>query len=122
MLAGLPYTVPGLTVNRFCLFRLAGGGAGGGPYPLGEAEVMIAAGTESMSLVPMMGNKIAFNPEVFAHDENIGIAYGMGLTAEKVAERWKISREAQDEFAFNSHGRAVQAIASGEFRDENYPV
>jgi acetyl-CoA acyltransferase len=88
---------------------------------LGEAEVMIAAGVESMSMVPMMGNKVAFNPEVFAHDENFAIAFGMGITAEKVAERWKVSREAQDEFALASHQRAVKATANGEFKDEITP-
>jgi len=87
---------------------------------LGEAEVMIAAGTESMSMVPMMGNKIAFNPAIF-EDENLAIAFGMGITAEKVAERWKVSREAQDEFAFNSHQRALRAISGGEFGDEITP-
>jgi len=74
-----------------------------------------------MSMVPMMGNKIAFNPEIFAHDENLGIAFGMGITAEKVAERWHVSREAQDAFAYQSHQRAIKAIASGEFRDEITP-
>jgi acetyl-CoA acyltransferase len=88
---------------------------------VGEADVMIAAGVESMSLVPMMGNKIALNPQIFSRDENIAIAYGMGITAEKVAERWKISREAQDAFAFKSHQRALQAISSGEFSDEIAP-
>jgi acetyl-CoA acyltransferase len=121
LLAGLPNTVPGLTVNRFCSSGLQAVALAADRIRLGEAEVMIAAGVESMSMVPMMGNKIAFNPEIFAHDENVAIAYGMGLTAEKVAERWKISREAQDEFAFNSHTRAVQAIANGEFRDEITP-
>ena len=88
---------------------------------LGEADVMIAAGTESMSMVPMMGNKIAFNPEIFAHDENLAIAFGMGITAEKVAERWKVSREAQDAFALQSHQRAIAAIRNGEFKDEITP-
>ena len=121
LLAGLPNTVPGFTVNRFCSSGLQAVALAADRIRLGEAEVMIAAGVESMSMVPMMGNKIAFNPEIFAHDENVGIAYGMGITAEKVAERWKISREAQDEFAFNSHSRAVHAIANGEFKDEISP-
>jgi acetyl-CoA acyltransferase len=88
---------------------------------LGEADVMIAAGVESMSMVPMMGNKIAFNPKIFARDEDIGIAYGMGLTAEKVAEQWRVSREAQDAFALESHRRAVAATEKGWFRDEITP-
>jgi acetyl-CoA acyltransferase len=79
---------------------------------------MIAGGAESMSMVPMGGNKPSFNPEVFARDENVGIAYGMGLTAEKVAAQWKVSREAQDAFALESHLRAMKAQAAGEFGDE----
>jgi acetyl-CoA acyltransferase len=89
---------------------------------VGEAEVMMAGGAESMSLVPMGGNKPSFNPEVFARDENIGIAYGMGITAEKVAAQWKVSREAQDEFALASHQKALKAIAAGEFKDEITPI
>jgi acetyl-CoA acyltransferase len=88
---------------------------------LGEADVMLAAGAETMTMIPMGGNKIALNPEVFARDENIGIAYGMGLTAEKVAQEWKISREDQDAFAVESHRRAVAAIAGGEFKQEILP-
>jgi acetyl-CoA acyltransferase len=82
--------------------------------------VMTAAGTESMSRVPMMGNKVAFTPAIF-ENEHVGIANGMGLTAEKVAERWKVSREAQDEFALQSHLRAMAAINNGEFEDEITP-
>jgi acetyl-CoA acyltransferase len=121
LLAGLPIGVPGVTVNRFCSSGLQAVAMAADRIRLGEADVMIAAGVESMSMVPMMGNKIAFNPEIFAHDENVAIAFGMGITAEKVAERWKVSREAQDAFAFQSHQRAVQAIASGEFKDEITP-
>jgi acetyl-CoA acyltransferase len=89
---------------------------------VGEADVMIAGGAESMSMVPMGGNKPSFNPEVFAKDENVGIAYGMGLTAEKVAQQWKVSRETQDAFALQSHQRALAAIAAGAFADEMTPV
>ncbi len=124
LLAGLPNSVPGVTVNRFCSSGLQAVAMAADRIRLVEAEVMIAAGTESMSMVPMMGNKVAFNPEIFTHDERYGIAYGMGLTAEKVAERWKVSREAQDAFALQSHERAIAAIESGEFRDEitPYPI
>ena len=124
LLAGLPNTVPGLTINRFCSSGLQAVALAADRIRLGEAEVMVAAGMESMSMVPMMGNKIAFNPAIFEREENIAIAYGMGITAEKVAERWKISREAQDAFAYQSHQRAVQAIAKGEFKDEitPYPI
>jgi acetyl-CoA acyltransferase len=120
LLAGLPNGVPGMTVNRFCSSGLQAVALAADRIRLGEAEVMIAAGTESMSMVPMMGNKIAFNPAIF-EDENLAISFGMGITAEKVAERWKVSREAQDEFAFNSHQRALAGIANGEFADEITP-
>jgi acetyl-CoA acyltransferase len=120
LLAGLPNVVPGMTVNRFCSSGLQAVALAADRIRLGEADVMIAAGTESMSMVPIMGNKIAFNPAIF-EDENLAIAFGMGITAEKVAERWKVSREAQDEFAFHSHQRALHAIASGEFSDEITP-
>src|SRR3989338_6109897 len=120
LLAGLPNVVPGMTVNRFCSSGLQAVALAADRIRLGEADVMIAAGTESMSMVPMMGNKIAFNPAIF-EDENLAIAFGMGFTAEKVAERWKGSREAQDEFAFKIHQRALRAIACGEFSDEITP-
>ncbi len=121
LLAGLPHNVPGMTVNRFCSSGLQAVALAADRIRLGEAEVMIAAGTESMSMVPMMGNKVAFNPAIFERDERYAIAFGMGLTAEKVAERWKVSREAQDAFALQSHQRAVAAISGGEFRVEITP-
>jgi acetyl-CoA acyltransferase len=124
LLAGLPDTVPGLTVNRFCSSGVQAVALAADRIRLGEADVMLAAGVESMSMVPMMGNKIAFNPAIFEKNEHYGIAYGMGLTAEKVAERWKVSRDAQDAFALQSHQRAIAAINSGEFTDEisPYPI
>ena len=123
LLAGLPHTVPGMTVNRFCSSGVQAVALAADRIRLGEAEVMLAAGVESMSMVPMMGNKIAFNPAIF-DNEHVGIAYGMGLTAEKVAERWKVSREAQDAFALQSHQRALAALNQGEFKDEitPYPI
>ncbi len=121
LLAGLPVGVPGMTINRFCSSGVQAVALAADRIRLGEEDVMIAAGTESMSMVPMMGNKIAFNPEIFARDDNLGIAYGMGLTAEKVAERWKVSREEQDGFALQSHQRAVAAISANEFSDEITP-
>lgn len=121
LLAGLPNSVPGMTINRFCSSGLQAVALAADRIRLGEADVMIAAGTESMSMVPMTGNKIAMNSAMFARDENIAIAYGMGLTAEKVAERWQISREAQDAFACESHRRALQAIANNEFKEEITP-
>jgi acetyl-CoA acyltransferase len=120
LLAGIPNTVPGMTVNRFCSSGVQAVAMAADRIRLGEADVMLAAGVESMSMVPMMGNKVAFNPAIF-EDEHVGIAYGMGMTAEKVAERWKVSREAQDAFALQSHLRAVAAINNGEFADEITP-
>jgi acetyl-CoA acyltransferase len=121
VLAGLPHSVGGVTVNRFCASGLTALQMAADRIRVGEADVMIAGGAESMSMVPMGGNKPSFNPEIFAHDENVGIAYGMGLTAEKVAAQWKVTREAQDAFALQSHQRAMKAIASGEFKDEMTP-
>ncbi|MBK7982706.1 MAG: acetyl-CoA C-acyltransferase [Candidatus Competibacteraceae bacterium] len=121
LLAGLPDSVPGMTINRFCASGLQAVAQAADRIRLGEADAMLAAGTETMTMIPMGGNKIALNSEVFAREENIGIAYGMGLTAEKVAEQWKISREEQDAFAVESHRRAVAAIAGGEFKQEILP-
>lgn len=122
LLAGLPETVPGVTVNRFCASGLQAVADAANRIRLGEAEVMIAAGTESMSAMPqIMGNKVSLNPEIFARRENLGIAFGMGLTAEKVAEQWQVSRADQDVFALESHRRACAAIAAGAFVDEIAP-
>jgi len=121
LLAGIPNTVPGMTINRFCSSGVQAVALAADRIRLGEADVMLAAGVESMSMVPMMGNKVAFNPAIFERDERYGIAYGMGLTAEKVAERWKVTREAQDQFALQSHLRAIAAINNGEFEDEITP-
>ena len=121
-LAGFPKPVGGVTVNRFCASGLTAIQMAADRIRVGEADVMIAGGAESMSMVPMGGNKPSFNPEVFARDENVGIAYGMGLTAEKVATQWKVSREAQDAFALASHQKALAAMAAGEFDAEMTPV
>jgi len=122
LLAGLPDTVGGVTVNRFCASGLTALAMAADRIRVGEAEVMIAAGVESMSMVPMMGNKPSINPRVFDGDENVGIAYGMGMTAERVASKWKVSREDQDAFAMESHRRALAAQAAGGFADETCPV
>jgi acetyl-CoA acyltransferase len=121
LLAGFPDTVPGVTINRFCSSGVQAVADAAARIRLGEAEVMIAAGTESMSMVPLGGNRPSFSPAIFEKDENFAIAYGMGITAERVAERWKVSREDQDLFAAESHRRAVRATDSGEFRDEVAP-
>lgn len=120
LLAGLPDSVPGVTVNRFCSSGLQSIAMAADRIRLGEAELMIAGGTESMSMVPMMGHEPAFNPSIF-DDEHVAIAYGMGITAENVARRWKVSREDQDAFAYRSHRRAIKAREAGEFDDEILP-
>jgi len=122
VLAGLPHSVGGITVNRFCASGLSAVAMAADRIRVGE---MIAAGVESMSMVPMMGNAPSLSPAIFANTDNVndyGIAYGMGLTAEKVAQQWKVSREAQDAFALQSHQRAVIAMQNGEFTDEITPV
>lgn len=121
LLAGLPNTVAAQTVNRFCSSGLQAVAMAADQIRLGNADLMLAGGTESMSMVPMMGNKIALAPSVFDNAENTAIAYGMGITAEKVAEEWKVSREDQDAFAAASHDKALAAIAAGEFNDEISP-
>jgi acetyl-CoA acyltransferase len=116
LLAGLPDNVPGVTVNRFCSSGLQTIAMAADRIRLGEADVVIAGGTESMTMVPMMGHKVVMNPAVF-EDDNLGIAYGMGITAENVAKQWQISREQQDEFAFNSHRKALAASDAGQFTE-----
>jgi len=122
LLAGLPHTIAAQTINRFCASGLQAVALAADRIRLGEAQLMLAGGTESMSMVPMMGNKVALSPSVFAAaDEHVAIAYGMGITAEKVAEQWKVSREDQDAFALASHQKAMAAIQAGEFKDEISP-
>ena len=120
LLAGLPETMAAQTINRFCSSGLQAVALAADQIRLGNAGLMLAGGTESMSMVPMMGNKIALSPSVFK-DDHVAIAYGMGITAEKVAEEWKVSREDQDAFALASHQKALKAIEAGEFSDEISP-
>jgi len=121
LLAGLPNTVAGATVNRYCASGLTAIAMAADRIRTGEADVMIAGGVESMSMIPMPGHHPSMNMGIFK-DENIGMAYGMGLTAEKVAQQWKISRDDQDVFALESHRRAIAAQQSGERVDEITPV
>jgi acetyl-CoA acyltransferase len=120
LLAGLPDTVAAQTINRFCSSGLQAVALAADQIRLGNAELMLAGGTESMSMVPMMGNKVALSPSVFK-DDHVAIAYGMGITAEKVAEEWKVSREDQDAFALASHQKALAAQAAGDFAAEITP-
>jgi acetyl-CoA acyltransferase len=122
LLSGLPNTVAGVTVNRFCASGLTAIAMAADRIRVGEAEAMIAGGTESMSMVPMMGHRPSMNPDIYTRDENIGIAYGMGMTAEKVASQWKVSRADQDAFALASHQKALAGQERGEFKDETVPV
>jgi len=120
LLAGLPDAVAAQTINRFCSSGLQAVALAADRIRLGEADLVLAGGVESMSMVPMMGNKVAMSPQVF-QDDNLAIAYGMGITAEKVAEEWKVSREDQDAFAMASHQKALKAIADREFACEITP-
>ena len=122
LLAGLPQGVGGVTVNRFCASGTTALAMAADRIRVGEADLVIAGGTESMSMVPMGGHTPSINPEVFARDENVGIAFGMGITAEKVAERWKVSREDQDAFALGSHQKALRAQQAGHFAAEITPI
>ena len=122
LLAGLPDTTPAYTLNRFCASGLQAVANAAEMVKSGSAELVIAAGVESMSTVPMMGFKPSVNPKVTTEDENIAIAFGMGLTAEKVADKYNISREDQDAFALESHEKALKANKEGLFADEIAPI
>jgi acetyl-CoA acyltransferase len=121
LLAGLPDSTPAYTLNRFCSSGLQSVSNAADLVKSGSADLVIAAGVESMSSVPMTGFKPSMNPKILS-DENISIAYGMGLTAEKVAHKYNISREAQDEFAFASHQKAILANNNGSFSNEISPI
>lgn len=114
--AGFPVTVPALTINRFCSSGLQSIAFAAERIMLGNADIIIAGGVESMSHVPMTGFKIAPNPRIVETMPEVYI--GMGHTAEEVAERFGISREDQDAFAVRSHEKAARAIAEGRFKDE----
>ncbi len=119
-IAGLPYTVPGQTVNRFCSSGLQAIAIGAEHIMCGFAEVIIAGGIESMSMVPMGGNKTVPNLKLFeAYPEGYT---AMGVTAENVARKFGISREEQDAFALKSHQKAVAAVKAGKFKDEILPI
>lgn len=121
LLADLPESVPAMTINRFCSSGVQSIATAAASIRQGDMSLALAGGVESMSMVPLGGNKYTANPAIF-NNEHIAIAYGMGITAEKVAERWNISREEQDEFAAESHKRAVAAQQRGDFNDEITPV
>ncbi|HEX2882178.1 MAG TPA: thiolase family protein [Polyangiaceae bacterium] len=118
--AGWPNTVPGETINRFCSSGLQAIAHAASHIHSGLADVVVAGGIESMSAVPMGGNKVSLNPKLMASYPESYIA--MGHTAERVAERFNVTREQQDAFAVRSHERALAAIAAGRFNDEIVPV
>lgn len=122
LLSGLPNTVPAFTINRYCSSGLQSIAIAANEIALGNIDVAIGAGVESMSMIPFGGNKISFSKEIFAKDENVAIAYGMGITAEMVAKDWNISRQDQDAFALESHQKAINAIENGYFKDEILPI
>jgi len=117
--AGLPVDIPGQTVNRFCSSGLQTIASAAERIMSNGADVIIAGGAESMSLVPMTGHRLSPNPYMAENDPNVYM--GMGLTAERVAKEFNISRADQDEFAYNSHRKAAAAIDGGKFKDEIVP-
>jgi acetyl-CoA acyltransferase len=118
--AGLPAEVPAITINRFCSSGLQAIAMAAERIMVGHADVILAGGTESMSMIPMGGNKISPNPWLMDHYPDAYLS--MGLTAENVAKKYGITREKADEFSLASHKKALAAIASGKFKDEIVPV
>ena len=118
--AGLPDSVSGMTINRFCSSGLQAIALAAEKILAGAADIIVAGGTESMTMVPMGGNKPSFNPEIV--EERPEVFMPMGLTAEQVARKYKVTRDDQDVFAFHSHRKALAAIKEGKFRDETVPV
>src|SRR5690606_2992046 len=119
-LAGLPHTVPGVTVNRYCSSGLQTIAYGAERIMVGSAEAIIAGGVESMSMLPMGGHVFRLNPELVETAPEYYM--GMGHTAEEVARLFGITREEQDAFALESHRRAAAAIKAGKFDEEIVPV
>src|SRR5499427_2284835 len=118
--AGIPYSVPAMTLNRFCSSGLQSIGFAADRISAGAANCILAGGTESMSMIPMGGHKIAPNPALINDNPNTYLS--MGLTAENLAKEFRITREEQDAFALESHRRAVEAMDEGRFREEIVPL
>ncbi|MCL5056143.1 MAG: thiolase family protein [Firmicutes bacterium] len=117
--AGLPVSIPGMTINRFCASGIQAVAAAAHQIQTGAAEVILAGGVESMSLIPMGGNKFSSNPYLAEHYPNTYLS--MGLTAEKLQEKYSISREEQDKFSYQSHLKALKAIQENKFKEEIVP-
>ncbi|WP_210126432.1 MULTISPECIES: thiolase family protein [unclassified Staphylococcus] len=120
LLAGMPNEVPGQTVNRYCSSGLQTIAHAANQIIADQADILVAGGIELMSAVPMGGNEPTNNP--ILQDEDSGVSYPMGLTAEMVADTYKVSREDQDAYAVQSHARAAKAQAEGKFEDEIIPI
>jgi acetyl-CoA acyltransferase len=120
LLAGIPPSAGAMTVNRFCASGLQAIALGARAIEAGEADVVVAGGTETMSLIPMGGHKLAPNPTLI--DTYPDTYLGMGITAENLARKYGVDREASDRFALESHRKAVAAIDAGRFRDEIVPL
>src|ERR1700733_12509420 len=118
--AGLPDSVPGVTINRFCSSGLQAIAMAAEKIRSGGADIILAGGSESMSLLPMAGNKFAPNPWMVDHIPQIYM--GMGLTAEEVQRKDAVSREDSDQFSYRSHQNALRAQAEGKFDEEIVPV
>jgi acetyl-CoA acyltransferase len=118
--AGLPVEVPAITINRFCSSGLQSIAMAAERIMVGHSDVILAGGTESMSMIPMGGNKVSPNPWLMDHNPDAYLS--MGLTAENVARKYGITREQADEFSLASHHKALAAIAAGKFKDEILPV
>jgi acetyl-CoA acyltransferase len=118
--AGLPVEVPAMTVNRFCSSSLQAIALAAERIMMGHSQVIIAGGTESMSMVPMGGNKVSPDPWLMDHYPDVYL--NMGLTAENLAKKYGVTREQADAFSYASHQKALAAIAAGKFRDEIVPV
>ncbi|CAM4477512.1 MAG: 3-ketoacyl-CoA thiolase [Legionella sp.] len=121
LLADMPQSVPAMTINRFCSSGVQSIATAAASIRSGEMQLALAGGVESMSMVPLGGNKYTANPSFF-DNEHVAIAYGMGVTAENVAKQWEITREQQDEFAAESHKKAIVAQVRGDFKAEITPV
>src|SRR6202451_606453 len=118
--AGLPVETSAMTINRFCSSGLQAIALAAERIMAGQGDVAVAGGTESMSMVPMGGNKISPNPSLM--DSYPDAYLGMGLTAENLSKKYGITREQADEFSFASHQKALAAISAGKFKDEIVPV
>src|SRR5215831_3842457 len=118
--AGLPVECSAMTINRFCSSGLQAIAQGAERIMAGGAEVVVAGGTESMTMIPMGGNKVSANPWLVDHYPDAYLS--MGLTAERLAARYNITREEADQFSLRSHQRALAAIEAGKFDEEIVPV